>query len=141
MEYSNAQKLAAVVSDWAHPAISQIASNKLGNLSMLRNLQTSIIQSGIVGQNYNIANEILPFVHNVVNSLVEPMMSKYLAQIQDDALPQLAHGIVDTAMQQPTFSVLGGLVEFTQDDMIELKDLLDKNLPIFEKGNSYQVIK
>ena len=42
MEYKNSQILAAVVSEWARPAISQIAAGNLMRLPMLQSLQATI---------------------------------------------------------------------------------------------------
>lgn len=42
MEYKNSQILAAVVSEWARPAISQIATGNLMRLPMLQSLQATI---------------------------------------------------------------------------------------------------
>lgn len=141
MEYTNAQKLSAVLSEWARPGISQIATSKLCNLSMLKSFQQTMVGSGLVGQNYSIASEILPFANNAANILIQPMLCRYLSHIPDESLPQLAHSVVDTAMQQPSFSVLDGLVEFTQEDMTELKDLLVKNLPVCSIHEAYHVLK
>jgi hypothetical protein len=36
---------------------------------------------------------------------------------------------------------LDGLIEFSKDDMLELKTLLDKNMPTEEEAEKYEVIK
>ena len=52
MEYKNSQILAAVVSEWARPAISQIAAGNLMRLPMLQSLQATIGSLGIVSGSY-----------------------------------------------------------------------------------------
>lgn len=139
--YTNAQKLAAVLSTWARPAISQLATSKLMQFPFMKSMQAVLVNSGLVGQTYNIGNELRPFANNIVDAMLVPVLINYMSRVPDDALPKLAHSIVDTAMNQPRFGILDGLVEFSQDDMIELKDLLDKNLPIPPSEAMYEVIK
>ncbi|MEE1004893.1 MAG: hypothetical protein UH685_06105 [Bacteroidaceae bacterium] len=142
MMYTNAQKLAAVLSTWARPAIAELAAGRLTQLPFMKSVQAMLVSSGIVGQTYNIGNELKPFASNIVNAMFTPLLVSYMSRVPDDTLPALAHSIVDTAMEQPMFSILDGLVEFSQDDMLELKDLLDKNLPIEPAAKiNYEVIK
>lgn len=141
MQFSNSQKLAAVLSLWARPAISELATSKLIQLPFVRSVQAMLINSGIVGQSYSIGNEIKPFASNVIDAMFLPIITYYLSKIPDDTLPTLAHTIVDTALQQPRFGILDDLVEFSREDMAELKQLLDKNLPTLPAGEKYEVIK
>jgi len=140
MEYSNAQKLASVLTEWSRPAISQIAVTKLMNLSFLQSAQRSLISSGLVGMNYKVANDLMPFFSNSIDKILQPMLEGWLGKMPDSSLPSIAHSVVDSAMEQPKFSILDGLVEFEQNDIIELKDLLDKNLPLVA-SEGYHIIK
>ncbi len=139
MEYSNAQKLAAVVSEWARPAISQIASSRLVRLPFIQSLQTAIQGSGMVGEGYNIANDLEPMMQPIVNSLITPMLTQYISSIPDENIPQMARSLVDKMKQQGTFSILDGLVTFEPQDIAELDQLLMKNIPV-EHTEGYQVI-
>ena len=141
MTCTNAHILASVLTAWSRPAIVQITSTKLESISYIASMEQSIKSSGLVGHNYRLSNEIMPFINNSIDIIVTPMIERYVSQIPDSALPALAHSVVETAMQQPEFSLLDGLVTFSQDDMIELKYLLEKNLPITENNNTYTVIK
>ena len=58
MEYKNSQILAAVVSEWARPAISQIAAGNLMRLPMLQSLQAAIGSLGIVSGSYAIQKDL-----------------------------------------------------------------------------------
>lgn len=138
MEYKNSQILAAVVSEWARPAISQIAAGNLMRLPMLQSLQATIGSLGLVSGDYALQKDIEPLIQPVVNSLVTPMLTKYFGQMPEESIPQLAHDIVDKVRYNGPLSILEGLITFDEDDLDELADLLQKNLPV-EKVEGYQV--
>lgn len=138
MEYKNSQILAAVVSEWARPAISQIAAGNLMRLPMLQSLQATIGSLGLVSGDYALQKDIEPLIQPVVNSLVTPMLTKYFGQMPEESIPQLAHDIVDKVRYNGPLSILEGLITFDEEDLDELADLLQKNLPV-EKAEGYQV--
>lgn len=138
MEYKNSQILAAVVSEWARPAISQIAAGNLMRLPMLQSLQATIGSLGLVSGDYALQKDIEPLIQPVVNSLVTPMLAKYFGQMPEESIPQLAHDIVDKVRYNGPLSILEGLITFDEEDLDELADLLQKNLPV-EKVEGYQV--
>ncbi len=136
--FTNAQILAAVVTDWSRPAVSQLTASKLCQFQTMRDLQQSIISSGLVGSNYRLQSEIEPFVVQAAPQLIEPALAQAFSRIPDETIPQLARTVVQTALQQPQFSVLDGLVTFDQSDMQELLDLIELNLPLVE-SKSYKI--
>lgn len=138
MEYKNSQILAAVVSEWARPAISQIAASNLMRLPMLQSLQATIGSMGLVSGNYALQKDIEPLIQPVVNSLVTPMLAKYFGQIPEDSIPQMAHDVVDKLRYNGPLTILEGMVTFDEEDLDELADLLQKNLPV-EQSDGYQV--
>ena len=138
MEYSNSQILAAVVSEWARPAISQIAAGNLMRLPMLQSLQATISSLGIVSGNYALQKDIEPLIQPIVNSLITPMLARYFGQIPEESIPQMAHDIVEKMRGNGPVSVLEGMVTFDEEDITELSDLLDKNLPVGQTPD-YQV--
>ena len=138
MEYSNSQILAAVVSEWARPAISQIAAGNLMRLPMLQSLQATISSLGIVSGSYALQKDIEPLIQPIVNSLITPMLARYFGQIPEESIPQMAHDIVDKMRDNGPVSVLEGMVTFDEEDITELSDLLDKNLPVGQTPG-YQV--
>lgn len=73
MEYSNSQILAAVVSEWARPAISQIAAGNIVRLPMLQSLQATIGSLGLVSGTYNLQKDIEPLIQPVVNAQHTPL--------------------------------------------------------------------
>ena len=138
MEYKNSQILAAVVSEWARPAISQIAAGNLMRLPMLQSLQATISSLGIVSGSYALQKDIEPLIQPIVNSLITPMLARYFGQIPEESIPQMAHDIVEKMRNNGPVSVLEGMVTFDEDDITELSDLLDKNLPVGQTPG-YQV--
>ena len=138
MEYKNSQILAAVVSEWARPAISQIAAGNLMRLPMLQSLQATISSLGIVSGSYALQKDIEPLIQPIVNSLITPMLARYFGQIPEESIPQMAHDIVEKMRNNGPVSVLEGMVTFDEEDITELSDLLDKNLPV-GRTPGYQV--
>ena len=138
MEYKNSQILAAVVSEWARPAISQIAAGNLMRLPMLQSMQATISSLGIVSGSYALQKDIEPLIQPIVNSLITPMLARYFGQIPEESIPQMAHDIVEKMRNNGPVSVLEGMVTFDEEDIAELSDLLDKNLPV-GKTPGYQV--
>lgn len=138
MEYSNSQILAAVVSEWARPAISQIAASNAMRLPMLQSLQASIEALGLVSGEYNLQKDIEPLIHPVVNSLITPMLARYFGQIPEESIPQMAHDIIEKVRYNGPLSILEGMITFDEEDLDELADLLQKNLPV-ENAEHYQV--
>lgn len=138
MEYRNSQILAAVVSEWARPAISQIAAGNLMRLPMLQSLQATISSLGIVSGSYALQKDIEPLIQPIVNSLITPMLARYFGQIPEESIPQMAHDIVEKMRDNGPVSVLEGIVTFDEEDITELSDLLDKNLPVGQTPG-YQV--
>ena len=138
MEYKNSQILAAVVSEWARPAISQIAAGNLMRLPMLQSLQATISSLGIVSGSYALQKDIEPLIQPIVNSLITPMLARYFGQIPEESIPQMPHDIVEKMRNNGPVSVLEGMVTFDEEDITELSDLLDKNLPVGQTPG-YQV--
>lgn len=138
MEYKNSQILAAVVSEWARPAISQIAAGNLMRLPMLQSLQATIGSLGIVSGNYALQKDIEPLIQPIINFLITPMLARYFGQIPEESIPQMAHDIVEKMRANGSMSILEGMVTFEEEDLAELADLLDKNLPIGQTQD-YQV--
>lgn len=138
-EFSNSQKLAAVLSDWARPAISQIASNKIAGMPFMKSVQTAMQSFGLVSDEYNIVSDIDPFVQPVINSILTPMMARYIGNLPDEAIPDAANAIVGKMKEQGSVKLLDGLIVLEEGDIEELESLLHKNLPVKET-DSYQVI-
>ena len=107
-------------------------------LPMLQSLQATIGSLGLVSGDYALQKDIEPLIQPVVNSLVTPMLTKFFGQMPEESIPQLAHDIVDKVRYNGPLSILEGLITFDEEDLDELADLLQKNLPV-EQVEGYQV--
>lgn len=136
--YSNKQKLAAVLNRWVQPAIQQLAGQRLGSLPFLANIEAKIKQTGWVSPMWKIGNELSPMIGGVSSALVEPMILRYLQGLPDEALPELAHNIVNDAIKNGGLSLFEGAIELDVEDLQELQMLLRYNLPI-EERDRYEV--
>lgn len=76
---------------------------------------------------------------DVMGVVVEPLIMRYLQGMPDEALPKIAHEIVDNAIKQGGLSLMEGNVEFEPEDLEELKKLLVWNLPL-KDNDTYKVI-
>ena len=136
--FSNRQKLAAVLSKWLQPALAQLAGAKLMRLPFLANIEAKIKSTGWVSPMWSMVNEVTPLLGGVVSQVVEPIIADYLQGIPDQAIPKMAHQMVENAMKQGQLSLFEGNVVFELCDLEELHKLLKYNLPITEE-ECYQV--
>ena len=139
MSWSNAQKLAAVVSFWARPAITQLATQRLSSLPVMQSLQQSIVASGLVSQAYNIGADLMPIMAPVINNLLQPYLEKQLAQLPDESIPALARDVLAEAERKGSMSILDGFLTLEAQDIQELRQLVEKNLPMADR-QGYEVI-
>ena len=139
MSWSNAQKLAAVVSFWARPALTQLATSRLSSLPMMQNLQQSIVASGLVSQAYNISADLIPIMSPVINNLLQPYLEKQLAQLPDESIPALARDVLAEAERKGSMSLMDGFLTLEAQDIQELRQLVEKNLPMADR-QGYEVI-
>lgn len=139
MSWSNAQKLAAVVSFWARPALTQLATSRLSSLPMMQNLQQSIVASGLVSQAYNISADLMPIMAPVINNLLQPYLEKQLAQLPDESIPALARDVLAEAEKKGSMSIMDGFLTLEAQDIQELRQLVEKNLPMADR-QGYEVI-
>ena len=136
--YTNRQILAAVLNKWMQPALSQLAGAKLMRLPFLANIEAKVKSTGWVSPMWSMANEVTPLLGGVVSQVVEPLIAEYLQSIPDQAIPKMAHTMVENAMKQGQLVLFEGNVVFELCDLEELQKLLKFNLPIVEE-ESYQV--
>ena len=136
--FSNRQILAAVLNKWLQPALQQMASTKLMQLPFLANIEAMIMSTGWVSPMWSLGNEVAPLLGGVTTQLIEPMISQYLQGIPDQAIPKMAHQLVENAIKQGQLTLFEGNVVFELCDLEELQKLLKYNLPIKEE-ECYQV--
>lgn len=137
--FTNREILAAVLTKWAQPAIQSIASTKLSQLPMMANIESKLRSTGWVSPMWKLGDELSPLLGGVGGKIIEPMLAGYLSNIPDEALPELAHSIVDNAIKNGGLSLMEDNVVFEREDLEELKMLLKHNLPIEAKPR-YEVV-
>ena len=113
---------------------------RLGQLPFIANIDAKLRSTGWVSPMWSISKEISPLLDGLSSSLVEPMLARYLQGIPDEAIPELAHKVVEDAIRNGGLSLFEGKVEFETDDLEELRTLLRYNLPVPEKTGSYDVL-
>lgn len=139
MQYTNSQILSAVLNRFLQPAINQLAVGKMESFSVVQAINNKIRSTGFVSPNYSIVKEIYPFIEPVTGAVSIPVLNRFISQIPDDTIPNMAHSIVDKAIQEGKLSLMEGYVELEGEDLKELKRLLNLNLPA-AKVEEYQVI-
>jgi hypothetical protein len=137
--YTNAQILSAVINKWVQPVIRTFLQGKVQSLGFLQNIEAKVKSTGWVSPNWSLMQDLSPIMEGVTGSIVTPVLSKYLSMVDDASIPKMAHDIVDEALKQGKLSILEGKVELETEDLIELKQLLNYNLPVTDE-QGYKVI-
>ena len=137
--YTNAQILSAVINKWSQPLIKTLLGSKVQSLGFIQAIENKVRSMGWVSPNWSMMVELSPIMEGVTGSIMTPVLNKYLSMVDDASIPQMAHDIVDEALKQGKLSIFEGKVELETEDLIELKNLLNYNLPIKE-GQTYKVI-
>ena len=130
--YTNAQILAAVLAKWGQPAIEQLTSGKLDNLPWMQAVSNKVRSMGWVSQNWSLGKELSPLMSSIKEALIVPVIERYLQGMPDSSLPSIAHSLVDAALVNGSLSLFEGNVVFEKEDLDELKNYLNWNLPLGE---------
>lgn len=125
----NSNILAAIIIKWLEPYMETIAGSKLSSLPFFSNIEAKVRSTGWVSGNWSIMSELSPFAGSILNSLVDPILARYISQVPDEAIPAMAHNVVDTALKKGELSLLEGCITFDKGDLMQLKKLLNANLP------------
>lgn len=138
MQYTNSQILSAVLNKWLQPVVLQLSQAKMASFPFVQAIENKVKNIGFVSPNWSLTQELAPMIEPITNSIVQPMLNKYLANVPDDAIPAMAHGIIDKALANGKLELMEGKLIFDKDDLTELKKLLDYNLPL-GKTEAYNV--
>lgn len=77
-------------------------------------------------------------LEGITGAMIQPVLNRYLSQLDDASIPMMAHSIVDKAIEQGELALFEGKVVFDKEDLKQLKRLLEANLPVNE-SETYQV--
>lgn len=130
---TNKEILLAVIIEWAKPVIPVLAGNRLGNMPVLNMFENWVKKIGVAPPNWTVAQDIVPLIQGGAYNLIVPFIVPKLDGIPDEFVPQMAHGIVDAAIQNGECKLFGGFFTFDKSDLQELKSYLDCNLPYTPK--------
>lgn len=139
MQYTNAQILSAVLNKWLQPVVLQLSQTKMQSFGFVQAIENKVRSTGWVSPNWNLTRELAPIIEPITNSIVQPMLNKYLSNVPDEAIPAMAHGIIDKAMADGQLELMEGKFVFEKEDLQDLKNLLNYNLPLPE-ASEYKVI-
>lgn len=133
----NHQILSAVLNKWAQPLVREFAARGMSSLPMVQALQNKVRSTGWVSPQWTLMAELGGMVEGVTGAMIQPVLNRYLSQLDDASIPQMAHSIVDKAIEQGELALFEGKIMFDSNDLKQLKRLLEANLPL--KGETYQV--
>lgn len=136
--YTNAQILAAILNKWIQPIVHQFVGQRLSSIPLFSGIENKIRSTGWVRSGWSLTAELAPLMQGITGAVIEPFISSYLSKIPDGAIPQMAHSLVDKAIDNGGLSLFDGNVAFEKEDLEELKKMLDYNLPL-QKGQHYEV--
>lgn len=139
MTYSNSEILASVLNKYIQPVIVQFSQAKMSSFPLVQTIENKVKSTGFVSQNWSLTQELSPLIEPISGSLVKPMIKQYLSNVPDESIPAMAHGLVDKALENGGLSLMEGRLQFEKDDLVELKKLLNWNLPLV-KEEEYQVV-
>lgn len=139
MQYNNSQILAAVLNKWLQPVVLQFSQAKIASFPFVQAIENKVKNIGFVSPSWSLIQEIAPMIEPVTSNLMQSVLSRYLANVPDEAIPGIAHGIVDKAIANGKLELMEGKLIFEKQDLEELKKLLDFNLPI-KQNEEYSVI-
>lgn len=111
----------------------------MASFPVVQAIENKIRSTGLVNPNWSLTKELSPMIEPITNSIVQPMLNRYLSNVPDEAIPAMAHGIIDKAIGEGKLELMEGKLIFDKEDLQELKNLLNYNLPIKE-NEEYNVI-
>lgn len=126
---TNAQTLGMIVGRFAAPLLAELGGSRLSSVPAVQALENRVRASGWVGAKWTLASELAPFADVVSQAVVGQALGRMLAGVPDEAIPQMAHGIVDKALADGKLELLEGKVTLDSDDLKRLKGMLERNLP------------
>lgn len=127
---TNAQILAAIVGKWATPMAAPFLSSWMDGMPAIGALQNKVRSMGWVSPNWSLMAELSPLIEGASGTLIAPILTQYLSGLDDASIPQMAHGIVDAALDKGELRLMDGKITIERSDLDQLKRLLDYNLPI-----------
>ena len=143
MEYTNSEKLTAVLVKWAKPMVDEIVASRLGNYQPIVAANEWVKKYFPVASNYSIVNDlsflVVPSTEIVVGNFVRNGIAKL--GVADADSPGYASKLLAAMMEQAEKEgkiSLFGSIELEKSDLEKLRTMLERNLPV-EVAERYEV--
>lgn len=143
MEYTNSEKLTAVLVKWAKPMVDEIVASRLGNYQPIVAANEWVKKYFPVASNYSIVNDlsflVVPSTEIVVGNFVRNGIAKL--GVADADIPGYASKLLAAMMEQAEKEgkiSLFGSIELEKSDLEKLRTMLERNLPV-EVAERYEV--
>ena len=124
---TNAEILSKALSEWGFNVVKSI----LPKMNIPPQSAVGKFMYGILGINpasYNVWNELGFLAEPMIQSVVSPMVTKYVASIPDDQVKDVAYKFVDAfigqAKEKGSVNVFG--LQLGENAFTGLKDIMDK---------------
>ena len=133
---TNIDKVSLAVSEWAFKVVKSF----LPNVGIPAESAVGKFMYGILGVNpatYNVWNELGFLAEPMIQTVVTPMIGKYMSGIPDEQVKDIAMKFADAfikqAQEKGSINIFG--VEIGQNAFVDLKNILNKKFE--EYGESY----
>ena len=133
---TNIDKVSLAVSEWAFKVVKSF----LPNVGIPAESAVGKFMYGILGINpatYNVWNELGFLAEPMIQTMVTPMIGKYLSGIPEDQVKEIAMKFADAfvkqAQEKGSINIFG--IEIGQNAFVDLKNILNKKFE--EYGESY----
>lgn len=133
---TNIDKVSLAVSEWAFKVVKSF----LPNVGIPAESAVGKFMYGILGINpatYNVWNELGFLAEPMIQTMVTPMIGKYLSGIPEDQVKDIAMKFADAfvkqAQEKGSINIFG--IEIGQNAFVDLKNILNKKFE--EYGESY----
>lgn len=140
--YTNAQILTAILEKWGKPMVpmfSGMVQSRISGSMGVHKVEEWMKQLGMARPDWSFASELSGLVSRFESAIISPFLNGALSNINDRMIPEVAHNLVDKAIESgEPVSLFDGHVTIKQEDFIELKKYLDANLP-YAKTEKYIV--
>ena len=145
MNYTNSEKLTAVLVAWAKPMVDSVIANVVGKNEGVVAANEWIKKYFPVAGNYSIVNDLSFLAVPATEMVLAPAVRNGIARlgIQDADIPEYASKLVASAIDEAEKKgsvTLFNTVEIEKSDLEQLRQLLERNLP-FEAAERYEVIQ
>lgn len=124
---TNIDKISSAVSEWAFKVVKSV----LPSIGIPQESAIGKFMYGILGVNpatYNVWNELGFLAEPLIQTMVTPMVGKYLSGIPDEQMKDIAmkfaEAFVKQAQEKGSINLFG--VEMGQNAFVDLKSILER---------------